>query len=165
METFGPAAYSNHESIAVNKPFNKILLIDDDEDVLLGARLLLKQHTARLDTEKDPRMIPSLLKNETYDLILLDMNFRSGDNSGNEGLYWLSEIQKADTLVSVIMITAYGDIDLAVRAIKDGATDFIAKPWDAEKLIITVKNALKLRNSKLAFTRVKILGLKESGLI
>ncbi len=84
------------------------------------------------------------------------MNFRSGDNSGNEGLYWLSEILKRDPFLQVIMITAYGDIDLAVKAIKRGAVDFISKPWDAEKLIITLKNALEIRNSKMEVRTLRV---------
>jgi DNA-binding NtrC family response regulator len=83
------------------------------------------------------------------------MNFKTGDNSGNEGLYWLKEILKPDPSVLVIMITAYGDIDLAVRAIKEGATDFIAKPWDAEKLIVTLKNAIAFRKSKIEVNHLK----------
>jgi len=96
-----------------------------------------------------------LMYSSNYDIILLDMNFKSGDNSGNEGLYWLKEILKHDPLAMVIMITAYGDIDLAVKAIKEGATDFIAKPWDAEKLIVTLKNAIAFRKSKIEVKHLK----------
>jgi DNA-binding NtrC family response regulator len=134
----------------------RILIIDDNTQILHALQLLLKPEFEEITCIKNPNLLPSLLRNNNYDVILLDMNFRSGDNSGNEGLYWLSGIQKADPLVSVIMITAYGDIDLAVRAIKEGATDFIAKPWDAEKLIITVKNAMKLRNSKFEVNHLRV---------
>jgi DNA-binding NtrC family response regulator len=134
----------------------RILIIDDNTQILHALQLLLKPEFEDITCIKNPNLLPSLLHNNNYDVMLLDMNFRSGDNSGNEGLYWLSEIQKADPLISVIIITAYGDIDLAVRAIKDGATDFITKPWDAEKLIVTIKNAVKLRNSKFEVKKLRV---------
>lgn len=96
-----------------------------------------------------------MIQETGYDIILLDMNFNIGENTGNEGLFWLREILKNDPLAIVIMITAYGDIDLAVKAIKEGATDFISKPWDAEKLIITLTNALQLRKSKIEVNHLR----------
>jgi DNA-binding NtrC family response regulator len=140
----------------MGKKNGSILIIDDNVQILHALQLLLKPEFAEITLVKNPNQIPALLYANNYDIILLDMNFRSGDNSGNEGLYWLSEILKVDPLIIVIMITAYGDIDMAVRAIKDGATDFIAKPWDAEKLIVTVNNALKLRNSKLEVKKLQV---------
>ncbi|MBN2273648.1 MAG: sigma-54-dependent Fis family transcriptional regulator [Bacteroidales bacterium] len=129
------------------KKNGKILIIDDNVQILNSLHLLLKPEFEEIALLRNPNQLPSLLYANSYDIILLDMNFRSGDNSGNEGLFWLSEILKHDPLAVVIMITAYGDINLAVRAIKEGATDFIAKPWEAEKLIVTLKNALRIRNS------------------
>jgi two-component system, NtrC family, response regulator HydG len=124
-----------------------ILIADDNAQILHSLKLLLKNEFAEILLTRDPAQIPGLIQCNTIDIILLDMNFSSGDNSGIEGLNWLSEVIKIDPFMVVIMITAYGDIDLAVNAIKRGATDFISKPWDAEKLIITLKNALKLRIS------------------
>ncbi len=131
----------------MDKKSGRILIADDNSQILNALQLLLKREFDEITCIKNPNQIPSLLHATYFDIILLDMNFRSGDNSGNEGLFWLSEILKIDPHMIVIMITAYGDINLAVRAIKEGATDFIAKPWDAEKLIVTLRNAVKLRNS------------------
>jgi len=133
----------------VSKTFDKILVIDDDEDVLIAARLLLKQYTARLDTEKNPQMIPNLLKNQDYDIILLDMNFARDATSGGEGFQWLDRILGIDPNAVVIMITAYGDVEMAVRAIRAGATDFVLKPWQNEKLLATLSSAMKLRQSRI----------------
>lgn len=120
-----------------SEKFGKILIVDDDEDVLQAARLLLKQHLELVHTEKDPNKIPSLIRNISYDIILLDMNFTRDVTSGKEGFYWLNKIFEIDPSAIVILITAFGDVDLAVRAIKEGATDFILKPWQNEKLLAT----------------------------
>lgn len=126
----------------------KILVVDDDADVLQAARLFLKQHVNSIETEKDPKSIPTLLKNNRYDLILLDMNFTEDVSSGKEGFFWLQKILEIDPSVAVILITAYGDIDKAVQAVKAGATDFVLKPWKNEKLLATVMSAMKLTDSK-----------------
>jgi len=126
----------------------RILVVDDSDSVLKTVNQLLKYECESIKTLKNPNQLNSVLTKETFDLILLDMNFKAGVNTGNEGLFWLDEILKIDKNASVIMITAYGDIDLAVRAIKKGATDFITKPWDAEKFITTVLNAIQLSISK-----------------
>ena len=139
----------------MEKKIGRILIVDDNVQILNALQLLLKPEFNEITLIRSPNQIPFLLSGGNYDLVLLDMNFRSGDNSGNEGLFWLAEILKTDPLLSVIMITAYGDINLAVRAIKEGATDFIAKPWDAEKLIITLKNALKYRNSRIEVKKLQ----------
>ncbi len=125
----------------------RILVVDDDTDVLQAARLFLKQHVALVETEKDPKSIPTLLRNGSYDLILLDMNFTEDVSSGEEGFYWLNKILEIDSSIAVILITAYGDVDKAVRAVKNGATDFVLKPWQNEKLLATVSSALKLTSS------------------
>tara|TARA_R110000868_G_scaffold294140_3_gene554782 strand:+ start:43199 stop:44575 length:1377 start_codon:yes stop_codon:yes gene_type:complete len=125
----------------------RVLVVDDDGDVLQAARLFLKQHVARVETEKDPKSIPTLLRNNSYDMILLDMNFTDDVSSGEEGFYWLDKILEIDPSIAVILITAYGDVDKAVRAVKNGATDFVLKPWQNEKLLATVSSAFKLTTS------------------
>ncbi len=132
----------------MNKKTGKILIIDDDEDILQAARLLLKQHVSHVHIEKKPEVLTSLLKNEAYDVIFLDMNFAKGATSGQEGFYWLDKIHESDPNVVVVLITAFGDVDMAVRAIKEGATDFILKPWQNERLIATLTTALNLRKSR-----------------
>ncbi len=131
------------------KSLEKILVVDDDPDVLLAAKLLLKQYYENVYIEKRPDAIPSLLKNDSYDVVLLDMNFTKDTISGKEGFYWLQKILEIDPEAVVIFITAFGDIEKAVSAIKEGATDFVLKPWQNEKLIATVSSGIKLRKSKL----------------
>ncbi|MCL5268725.1 MAG: sigma-54 dependent transcriptional regulator [Bacteroidetes bacterium] len=126
----------------------KILIIDDDEDILFSARLLLKQHYSIVRIEKDPCQIPSLLKGEHYDVILLDMNFSGDATSGTEGFGWLKKILEIDPSAVVVLITAYGNIEMAVKAIKEGATDFVLKPWQNEKLLATISSAMRLSESK-----------------
>jgi two-component system, NtrC family, response regulator HydG len=125
----------------------KILMIDDDEDVLLAAKMLLKKSGHQVIIEKNPNKIPFLLNNDTYDVILLDMNFSKDTTSGKEGFQWLGQIKERDPDAVVIMITAFGDVEMAVRALKEGATDFILKPWQNEKLVATISTAIKLKKS------------------
>src|SRR6267142_1665717 len=125
-----------------------ILAVDDDPDVLTAVRLLLKTEAADIVTEKNPENIRNLLSKKPFNLILLDMNFNSSINTGNEGLFWLRKIKELGSDAAVIMITAYGDIDLAVRCLKEGAADFVVKPWHNERLIVTIKEALKKNESK-----------------
>lgn len=120
-----------------------VLVVDDDPDVLIAVRLLLKPEVKQVIAEKNPEALPSLLKQYEFDLVLLDMNFKSSINTGNEGLYWLKRIKELSPNVAVIMITAYGDIDLAVRSLKEGASDFVVKPWHNEKLLATIEDALR----------------------
>ncbi|MES2328924.1 MAG: sigma-54 dependent transcriptional regulator [Bacteroidota bacterium] len=122
-----------------------ILVIDDDTDVLTAVRLLLRTEVKEVVTEKNPEQIPFLLSKDNFDLVLLDMNFNASINTGNEGIYWLQRIKQIKPDVSVIMITAYGDIDLAVRSLKEGASDFVVKPWHNEKLLSTLTTVLKNR--------------------
>ena len=133
----------------------KILIIDDDREVLESLELLLKYEFSYVHTLSNPELIRSRIKKESYDLILLDMNFSAGVNTGNEGIFWLRQILKEDPEVIVILITAYGDIELAVRAIKMGATDFIQKPWNADKLISSLKTAFQLRQSRLKLKKLE----------
>jgi len=125
-----------------------ILIIDDDQGVLESLDLLLRGESNKVHTLTDPNKLHSTLKQEIFDVVLLDMNFSTGRNTGNEGLFWLSEIRKTDPKVSVIMITAYGDVDLAVDTMKGGAVDFIQKPWKSEKLISTLNAACQLSASR-----------------
>ncbi len=121
----------------------RVLVIDDDTDVLTAVRLLLKTEAKEVVIQKNPENILSLLSSQAFDIILLDMNFISSINTGNEGLFWLKKIKDSGSEAMVIMITAYGDIDLAVRSVKEGASDFIVKPWHNEQLVNTIKNLLK----------------------
>ena len=125
-----------------------ILIIDDDPDVLTAVRLLLKTEVKEVVTEKNPENIRWHLSKDDYHIILLDMNFTSSINTGNEGLFWLKEIRKIKPDAAVIMITAYGDIDLAVRSLKEEAADFVVKPWHNEKLMSTIKDILKRKGNK-----------------
>ena len=132
----------------MDQKFGKILVVDDNEDILLAARLFLKQHFALVHTESNPEAIPAAMKNESYDVVLLDMNFRQDSTSGAEGFQWLENILRIDPTAVVILITAFGDVELAVRAIKEGATDFVLKPWQNEKLLATLSSAVNLRLSR-----------------
>jgi DNA-binding NtrC family response regulator len=125
----------------------KILMIDDDEDVLLAAKMLLKKQNHHVIIEKNPNKIPFLLNNDSYDVILLDMNYSKDITSGKEGFYWLDQILQRDPNAVVIMITAFGDVEMAVKALKQGATDFILKPWQNEKLVATIATAIRLKQS------------------
>ena len=133
----------------------KILIVDDDAGVLSAANLLLKRHFKQVDTEKNPLRIPYWVNSGGYDVILLDMNFTRDLSSGKEGFEWLDKILDIDPTISVVLFTAYGDIEMAVRAIKLGAKDFVLKPWQNEKLIETLKNALAIAQENKA-SKVKL---------
>ncbi len=120
-----------------------VLAVDDDLDVLLAVRLLLKNEVKEIITEKNPANIPSLLSQGKFDLVMLDMNFTASVNTGNEGIYWLKRVKEIKPDVGVIMITAYGDIDLAVRCVKEGANDFVIKPWQNQRLLDSIEDALR----------------------
>lgn len=139
----------------MDKELGKILIIDDDEDVLIAAKLLLKKHAKEVLIEKNPKKIPFLINNGTYDVILLDMNFSKDITSGKEGYYWLEQILEADPKAVVILITAFGDVEMAVKALKEGATDFVLKPWQNEKLIGTLSSAIKLKESYKEVDKLK----------
>ncbi len=126
----------------------KILAVDDNEDILFALKLLLKQHVEVITTVNDPERIPNVLKEEDYDVILLDMNFTKDAISGQEGFDWLAKIMEIDPDAVVCFITAYGDAEKAVKAIKAGATDFILKPWQNEKLLATISSSVKLKRSR-----------------
>jgi two-component system, NtrC family, response regulator HydG len=145
----------------------KILIVDDDQGVLYTAKMILKQHFTHVVTEGNPVAAFDMLKKESYDILILDMNYRRGATSGEEGLEWLKKTLEIQPGIQVIMDTAYGDIGLAVDSMKEGAVDFITKPWDKEKLLSTVHNAFNLlqsrREIKSLKSRQEIL-LKDAGM-
>ena len=124
-----------------------ILVVDDDTDILTAIRLLLKSKVKEVVVEKNPNNIISLLRKNKFDVIILDMNFNGIVNTGNEGIYWLNKIKAIDKEVSIILITAYGDLDLAIKSLKEGAYDFLVKPWKNEKLILSIKEILEKKRS------------------
>ncbi|MCS3634085.1 DNA-binding NtrC family response regulator [Salinibacter ruber] len=128
----------------------RVLVVDDNRDVLTALRLLLKEHVDTVHTATDPSSLPSLLRDTDYDAILLDMNFQQDASSGREGFEWLDKIQEIDPQAVVVMITAYGDVDKAVRAMKAGAADFIVKPWTDPELVASVQAAIKLHQTRTA---------------
>jgi len=126
----------------------RVLIVDDDTDILVAARLLLKREGIACHTEPQPDRIPQLLKDENFDAVLLDMNFAIGANTGREGFQWLKRIAEIDPTLSVVLITAYGDVGTAVDAMKQGAADFVLKPWQNERLVATLASAMKLTASR-----------------
>jgi len=139
----------------MNEKLGKILAIDDNEDILFALKLLLKNHVELINTETNPERIPELLQHDNYDVILLDMNFTKDAISGQEGFHWLNKIMEIDPDSVVVFITAYGDAEKAVKAIKSGATDFVLKPWQNEKILATISSAIKLRRSKSEATDLR----------
>jgi len=143
----------------------KILVIDDDPDVLIAMRLLLKSHVAEITVEKKPSNLPSIITNKKFDVVILDMNFNGLVNTGNEGIFWLNRIKELSPHTDVILITAYGDIDLAIRSLKEGASDFIIKPWQNEKVIASISEMVKKRrkpgNNLKSKGEAKIIGESE----
>jgi DNA-binding NtrC family response regulator len=121
----------------------KLLIVDDDPDVLLAARLLLKRHVGSVDIEKNPEKLPFLLNNNQYDAIVLDMNFQRDVSSGREGFAWLDRILDINPQARVVLFTAYGDVEMAVRAMKAGAADFVLKPWQNDKFVETIRGAVE----------------------
>ena len=137
-----------HSMNSIPGKTGNILIVDDDEDILTASRLLLRREFASISTCSDPQEIPKLLVDHDFDVILLDMNFGPGESSGKEGLIWLEKILQIDPQLVVVMITAHGSLNTAVEAMKRGATDFIAKPWQNEKVVATVSTAVQLRRSR-----------------
>jgi DNA-binding NtrC family response regulator len=133
----------------MSEKIGRILVVDDNEDILFALKLLLKNQVELVKTLNSPDNLPQLLKTEEFDIILLDMNFTKDASSGQEGFNWLEKILVIDPQAVVVFITAYGDAEKAVKAIKAGATDFILKPWQNEKLLATLSSAIRLRKSKV----------------
>ena len=132
-----------------------VLIVDDDEDILTAGRLLLKRHYEPVHVTSDPARIPELMRDNDYQVILLDMNFGPGASSGEAGFHWLEEILRLDPDAVVVLITAHGGVETAVEAMKRGATDFVAKPWENGKLLATLSSAARLRDSRLEARRLK----------
>jgi len=141
-----------------------ILVIDDDVDVLTAMRMLLKPQVKEVVVEKNPNNLISLITKSKFDLVILDMNFNSVINTGNEGIYWLNKIKEVNTDIEVVLITAYGDMDLAIKSLKNGASDFLVKPWENEKLIESISEILtKKKSSKPQKWLPKVDGIKLLG--
>jgi len=133
----------------------RILIVDDNKELLLALKLYLQPHFKTIKTEHNPNRIKEHMLNNSYDIVMLDMNFTAGINNGNEGLYWMREVHTFEPEVAVVFITGYSDIELAVRAIKEGAADFIEKSWDERKILSTLVSVYKLQRSKHAINRLK----------
>ncbi len=140
---------------------HNILVVDDNRHILSSLPLLLKHDFGQVKTLDNPEAMFELLNQETIHLILLDMNYASGARDGKEGLYWLRELRKMDREIPVVLMTAFGGVDLAVEGMREGADDFVLKPWNPEKLIANLKNILKLRQSKLELEKYKTLARDE----
>jgi DNA-binding NtrC family response regulator len=125
-----------------------LLIVEDNKSVIGALEMLLQHEVEKLITISSPKRIHEILEQNDIDIVLLDMNFQTGINSGNEGFFWMKEILKYDSIISIVMITAYGDVELAVKALREGAIDFILKPWDNKKLLATINAAWKLRTSR-----------------
>lgn len=134
--------------ILMKKKDSSVLIIDDNEEFLVALKILLSPHFSKIITEMVPDRIPIHLKKEKFSVIILDMNFRAGIQTGNEGFYWKNKIREIDDLVSIIFITAFGDVELAIKALKEGAVDYIQKSWDENKILSTVLTAYNLSKSK-----------------
>jgi len=132
-----------------------LLIVDDHKNVLKALLHLLEQDFSTIHTATNPNLIPNFIRDFKIDVVLLDMNYSAGINTGNEGMYWLEQILHSDPDIAVVLITAYGDVELAVKAVKKGATDFVLKPWDNEKLIATLKSSFKLRESRLEIKELR----------
>ncbi len=133
----------------------RVLIVDDDEDILIAGKLLLKRHFGEVVTCSMPSKIPELMAASRFDAILLDMNFSPGESSGEQGFFWLKKIMSIDPDAVVVMITAHGGVDVAVEAMKFGATDFVAKPWQNEKVVATLSSATQLRATRTEAEQLK----------
>lgn len=133
----------------------RILIVDDDSVILNTARIFLHRQFAQIITENDPEKIPGHIKSDRIDLVLLDMNYSPGKNDGSEGLYWIKKISEADPGIMIIPITAYGETEIAVKAMKAGAVDFVVKPWSNQKLLATINSALELKNARQELVKLK----------
>jgi len=131
------------------------LIVDDNNDLLIALRLILSRTFSTIDTLKNPNLILSTLEKQAYDIILLDMNFKAGQNTGNEGIFWMNKILEREPESTVVFITAYGDVELAIKSMKEGAVDFIMKSWDEQKILSTLQSAYELRKSKMQVSLLK----------
>ncbi len=148
----------------MRKEQGRILIVDDDEDILLTGEIVLKQKFTYIKTANHPDKVKALAGKEPFDVMLLDMNYKTGDNSGKDGLEWIAKLSRHFPETKIVVITAYGDVNIAVEAMKRGAIDFVTKPWEYEKIQATVMNALRLSKSQkeVAYLKTKQQGLKDS---
>ena len=148
----------------MRKEPGRILIVDDDDDILLTGEIVLKQKFTQIKTASHPEQVRALAEKEPFDVILLDMNYTTGDNSGKDGLHWIEKLTKHYPESKIVVITAYGDVNIAVEAMKRGAIDFVTKPWEYEKIQATVMSALRLAKSQkeVAYLKTKQKGLQES---
>jgi DNA-binding NtrC family response regulator len=137
------------------KKEGSVLIVDDNQELLIAYEIFLAPHFRNIRTLTNPNSIPSALSESDFDVILLDMNFSSGMNTGNEGIFWMNKILETDPDASIILITAYGDVELAIRAIREGASDFVLKSWDREKILSTILSAYQLRRSRRVIRNLK----------
>ena len=126
-----------------------LLIVDENKGVLRSLEEIAGPEFDRIITLTDPNRIPESLRMNEVDIVMLDMNFKSGIHNGNEGFFWMREIFSYDRNISIIIVTGSGNIELAVRAVREGAVDFIMKPWDNTKLLATINVAWQLRQSRL----------------
>ena len=144
-----------------------IIIVDDNKGVLTAVEILLKSYFSKVVTLSSPVTLITVMQEEMPEVILLDMNFTSGINTGNEGLFWLHEIKKVRPELPIVLFTAYADIELAIRGIKEGAADFVVKPWDNAKLLETLKTAYNIRTANrkgISIATDKLVVSKESGM-
>jgi len=139
----------------MSRKAGSILIVDDNNDLLIALRLILSRTFSTINTLKNPNLILSTLDKQAYDIILLDMNFKAGQNTGNEGIFWMNKILERDPDATVVFITAYGDVELAIKSMKEGAVDFIMKSWDETKILSTLQSAYELRKSKIQVSLLK----------
>ena len=134
---------------------NRVLIVDDNPTILAALAQLLESEVEKVIGIKSPELIPGILETQEMDVIIMDMNFSKGVTDGMEGIAWLKTILQSDPDAVVVMITAYGEMDLAIEAMKSGATDFISKPWDNEKLVATVRSGIMLKESRIKVRQLK----------
>lgn len=139
----------------MSKKEGSILIVDDNEELLIAYEMFLSPHFEHIQTLANPNSIPAIIQNRKFDVVLLDMNFSAGINTGNEGFFWMNKILELDRETSIVFVTAYGDIEQAIRAIREGATDFVLKAWDQDKILFTILSAYKLRKSRLEISSLK----------
>jgi DNA-binding NtrC family response regulator len=145
----------NSKPKPMSRKEGSILIVDDNHDLLIALKLILARRFERIDTLRNPNLILSTLEKHAYDLILLDMNFKPGQVTGNEGIFWMNKIREKDPHASVVFITAFGDVELAIRSLKEGAMDFIMKSWDEQKILSTLVGAYELRKSRMEVSLLK----------
>jgi DNA-binding NtrC family response regulator len=139
------------------KKEGKLLIADDSKSVLNALCLFLQFEFETITTITNPNRLLNELEQDDYDVVLLDMNYSAGQNTGNEGLFWLKQVKEKFPCTEVVMFTAYGDVELAVKALKEGASDFVLKPWDNEKLTATLKASMRLRKTNVELKELKSL--------